>query len=97
MMEKFDKIFDLTGKTVVAVGGAGGIGGTVCLGLADFGANVVIVDLKEKDGRGVVKQIEERGGKGTYIGADCTKIDEIDNMVNQVLSTYGRIDINVNF
>ena len=97
MLEKFDKIFDLTGKTVVAVGGAGGIGGTVCLGLADFGASVVIVDLKEKDGRGVVKQIEERGGKGTYIGADCTKIDEIDNMVNQVLSTYGRIDINVNF
>jgi NAD(P)-dependent dehydrogenase (short-subunit alcohol dehydrogenase family) len=96
-MEKFDKIFDLTGKTVVAVGGAGGIGGTVCLGLADFGANVVVVDLKEEDGKKVVKQIEERGGKGTYIGTDCTKSEEIDKMVEQVLSKYGRVDVNVNF
>ena len=51
MMDRFDKIFDLTGKTVVAVGGVGGIGSTVCLGLADFGANVVIADLKEEDGK----------------------------------------------
>jgi NAD(P)-dependent dehydrogenase (short-subunit alcohol dehydrogenase family) len=97
MMERFDKIFDLKGKTVVAVGGGGGIGGTVCLGLADFGANVVVVDLKEEDGKKVVKQIEERGGKGTYIGADCTKPEEIDEMVGQVLSKHGRIDVNVNF
>ena len=64
MMERFDKLFDLTGKTVVAVGGVGGIGSTVCLGLADFGANVVIVDLKEEDGKKVVKHITERGGEG---------------------------------
>jgi len=97
MMERFDKIFDLTGKTVVAVGGVGGIGSTVCLGLADFGANVVIVDLKEEDGKKMVKHITERGGKATYIEADCTKTEEIDKMVNQVLSKYGRIDVNVNF
>jgi NAD(P)-dependent dehydrogenase (short-subunit alcohol dehydrogenase family) len=96
-MTNFYKIFDLTGKTVVAVGGAGGIGSTVCVGMADFGANVVVVDLKEEDLKKVEKQIESHGKRATSIVADCTKIEEIDKMVNKVLSKFGRIDVNVNF
>ncbi len=97
MMAGYRKLFDLTGKTVVAVGGAGGIGSTVCIGLADFGANVVIVDLKEEAAEKVLKEITDGGKKGTFIEADCTKTDKIDKMVDQVLSKYGKIDVNVNF
>jgi 2-dehydro-3-deoxy-D-gluconate 5-dehydrogenase len=90
-------LFDLTGKTVVAVGGAGGIGGGVCEALPDFGANLVIVDILENDAARILKRISDRGGKATFIRADCTKLEEIDRMVEMVLSQYGRIDVNVNF
>ena len=35
------KLFDLTGKTAVVVGGTSGIGLAMALGLADAGADVV--------------------------------------------------------
>ncbi len=56
-MTNYSKLFDLTGKKVVAVGGAGGIGSTVCKGLADFGADIAIVDLMEEEAKKVVKEI----------------------------------------
>jgi len=96
-MANFGKLFDLAGKTVVAVGGAGGIGGPVCVALTDFGANVVVVDILEEDAEKVMKGIADRGKKGLFIKADCTKIEEIDKMVEKVLSKYGRIDVDVNF
>ena len=96
-MTNFGKLFDLTGKTVVAVGGAGGIGGPVCVALTDFGANVVVVDVLEEDAEKVMKGIADRGKKGLFLKADCTKKEEIDKMVETVLSKYGRIDVNVNF
>jgi 2-dehydro-3-deoxy-D-gluconate 5-dehydrogenase len=90
-------LFDLTGKTVLAVGGAGGIGGGVCTALPDFGANLVIVDVVENDGEKIVKAIADRGKKATFIRADCTKVEEIDRVVETVLSRFGRIDVDVNF
>lgn len=92
-----NKVFDVAGKTVVAVGGAGGIGGTVCAALADLGAKVVIVDILEKDAEKIVKEASGRGRKAEFIRADCTKVEEIDRMVENVLSRHGRIDVNVNF
>lgn len=83
--------------TVLAVGGAGGIGGRVSAALPDFGANVVIVDVREKDAEKILKEIADRGKKATFIRADCTRVEEIDGVVEKVLSEHGRIDVDVNF
>jgi NAD(P)-dependent dehydrogenase (short-subunit alcohol dehydrogenase family) len=96
-MTNYSKLFDLTGKKVVAVGGAGGIGSTVCRGLADFGADIAIVDLMEEEAKKLVKEITDRGRQAIFINADCTKSGEIDKMVDQTLAKFGRIDVNVNF
>lgn len=42
------KLFDLTGKNAVVIGGAGGIGQAVAQGLAEAGANVAIASRKEE-------------------------------------------------
>ena len=45
----YKKLFDLTGKRAVVIGGGGGIGGAIAEGLAAVGAQVAIV------GRSVAK------------------------------------------
>ena len=42
------KLFDLTGKTAIVTGGAGGIGQACCEMLAAFGANVVVSDYNQR-------------------------------------------------
>ena len=44
----YAKLFDLTGKTAVVTGGVGILGKCFCSGLAEFGANVVVLDIDEK-------------------------------------------------
>jgi NAD(P)-dependent dehydrogenase (short-subunit alcohol dehydrogenase family) len=44
-------LFDLSGKVAIVTGGGNGIGAACCRMLADFGATVVIADLKVADKR----------------------------------------------
>ena len=44
-----DKLFSLEGKTAVITGGSGILGRGFCKVLAEYGANVAIVDLKQSD------------------------------------------------
>jgi 2-dehydro-3-deoxy-D-gluconate 5-dehydrogenase len=96
-MADYTRLFDLTGKTVLAVGGAGGIGATVSAALPDFGANVVIVDLPGANVDKTLKEIRDRVKRASFIEADCTRAGEIERVVGKVLSDHGRIDVNVNF
>ena len=60
MEEKFYKNkFSLEGKTAIVTGALGLLGKEFCKGLAEFGANVVVVDLDEKKA--------ERFFKGTLL------------------------------
>ena len=44
-MTEFKKLFDLSGRTAVITGGCGILGRRMSDGLAEFGANVAILDL----------------------------------------------------
>src|SRR5262245_9132251 len=56
-----NSLFDLSGKTAVVAGGTSGIGRTLALGLADAGADVVVVGRREDAVRDVAAAVEARG------------------------------------
>jgi len=44
-MDDYSRMFDLTGRRALVIGGASGIGRASCFGLSSFGAQVICGDL----------------------------------------------------
>lgn len=89
-------LFDLTGKTAVVTGGAGGIGKALALGLADSGADVVVTSRNLDNLEPVAQEVQSRGRKSMAISMEITNEKSVTAMVDTVLKTFPRIDILVN-
>jgi NAD(P)-dependent dehydrogenase (short-subunit alcohol dehydrogenase family) len=83
-------------RVAIVTGAGAGLGRSHALELARRGAKVVINDLGIGDAEAVAKEITDAGGEALAHGANVTKADEVQDMVDQALSRWGRIDILVN-
>ena len=87
----------LKGKNAIVTGGSRGIGKSIALELASKGANVVVNYTKSvESAEAVVKEIQAMGVLGMAIKANVSNSAEVENLVNEVLNTFGSIDILVN-
>lgn len=61
---------------------------------ARFGQKVVInyYPGAEEDAQATVNRLEELGGDGMAVPADCTKPDQIKKMFDAIMDHYGRVD-----
>ncbi len=93
------------GKVAIVTGAGNGLGRSHALELAKRGAKVVVNDLGgARDGSGasseasqeVVRLIEEHGGEAISHGANVANFDEVQDMVNQTMEKWGRVDILIN-
>jgi len=91
-----NNLFDLTGEVAIVTGGGKGIGKGLAKGLADYGAAVVILDIDEESGEKTAEEIKATGGKAAFKKVDVTKFSEVNNVVQEILKEYGKIDILVN-
>jgi gluconate 5-dehydrogenase len=90
-------MFKLDGKIAVVTGGAGGIGEALAMGLGIHGATVVVSSRNQEAIEKVAKQITEASGnEAIAIASDVTDEGSMQNMVDQVMKKYGKIDILVN-
>jgi 3-oxoacyl-[acyl-carrier protein] reductase len=96
---------ELTGKTALVTGGARGLGRKYALELADQGADVAIADIdlssyreyeQEKEGMeadSVEAEIEARGVDSLGITADVTDREQVADMIEEVVETFGSLDV----
>lgn len=91
-----NKIFDLSGKVAVIVGGAGDIGKAITYALSDAGASIVVTSRKLENLDKVAADIRSKGKKATAIASHMGKMEQIKALVDQIIGEYGRIDIVVN-
>ncbi len=87
-------LFDLTGKTAVITGGAGILGRHFCAGLAESGAAVAIVDLREEAAVDLAQDLGRRYGVRTMgIGCDVSMPESVKAMVGRVVHELDEIHI----
>src|SRR5512138_344315 len=87
----------LKGKTALVTGSTSGIGLDMARALAAQGANIVVNGFGAADAiRAVEKELQGRGVKTLYHGADMSKPAEIEAMFGAAEAAFGRVDILVN-
>lgn len=88
--------FSLSGRVAVVIGGTGELCGTMALGLAQAGAEVVLVGRNEAKAADRLAQIEAAGGTGWFHAADATRKADLIALRDAVIARSGRVDILVN-
>lgn len=87
----------LKGQTALVTGASRGIGRSIALALADLGANVAVNYAgSEAAAAQVVEEIRAKGVESVALKANVGQTAEADELIKQVLDTFGRIDILVN-
>lgn len=86
----------LQGKVAVVTGAAYGMGKAISILFAKEGAKVVVADINLEVAKGTVAEIEANGGVATAILANVEKEDDVQNMIDTAVNTYGTLDILVN-
>jgi NAD(P)-dependent dehydrogenase (short-subunit alcohol dehydrogenase family) len=83
-------------KVVIVTGGAAGIGRASAFMLAKEGAKVAVVDIDDKAGEQVVKDIQTRGGTAAYWHMDVSKSEEIRTVFAEINAKFEKINVLVN-
>lgn len=84
---------DLTGKVAVISGGVSGIGfGTANL-LAEFGAEVVLLDINGEQGEKAAQTIKDGGFRASFRKCDVTNDTNCREVIEGIDKEFGRIDI----
>lgn len=86
-----------TDQVAVVTGGARGLGRGIAHAFAEQGADVVVCDINEDGARTTARQLTARLGRTvTAIPADVSDPGDVDRLVEDVTSNFGRIDHLIN-
>jgi gluconate 5-dehydrogenase len=95
-MKLFD-LFRLNGKVALVTGGGRGIGKFIATGLAEAGADLILVSRKMKNLESTAQALAaEFGVQALPLACDMASPEAIDAMLKAALERFPRIDILVN-
>ena len=87
-LERYRRLFDLSGKTALVLGAASGIGKASAEALLALGARVICADI---DAAGVEATAAATGGKAHRV--DAGKSEDIRALAAAIKAEHGRLDV----
>lgn len=95
-MSRIKKQFDLAGKVAIITGASKGIGESIARGLAEFGAKVIVSSRKQDAVDAVAENFKADGLEATGIACHVGDKEQLKNLVEKTVATYGGVDILIN-
>lgn len=89
-------MFNIQGKKAIITGGTGVLGSVMAHGLAEAGADVVILGRRREAGDSLVAEIRNKKGRATFVQADVLNADELLRARGEIEKYFGDPDILVN-
>ena len=87
------KLFDLTGRVAIVSGGSMGLGLQMATGLAEMGANLALCARKKERCEQAAETLRANGVQALALACDVKEKASVEKVVEETLSTFGRIDI----
>lgn len=82
----------LEGKVILITGGSSGIGRAAALRCAADGAAVVVADVNTAAGQATVRDIQQNGGRASYVHTDVVDSRQVEALVAGTVQRYGKLD-----
>lgn len=95
-MSGIRKMFDLSGKKALVVGGSRGMGRSMCLALAEAGAEVMVTSRKVEACETVAREIRAVGGVAHAQGCHIGRWEALSDLADAAYAQMGRVDILIN-
>lgn len=95
-MVEFNKLFNLNDKLALVTGAGQNLGQAIARGLASQGCHVIIADIDPKKAKHTQESILAKGFEATTMVLDVTQPDQIDDCLQSIKNTFGRLDIAYN-
>jgi len=86
----------LNEKSIIVTGGGTGLGKSMATRFAELGANLVITSRRQEVIDKTAEELRELGGKVLAIACDVREPEQVNNMVDQTVNEFGKIDILLN-
>lgn len=83
----------LKDKVAIITGAGSGQGKASAKLFAKEGAKVVIAEWNEENGKQVEQEINDAGYEALFLKTDISNEENVQNVINQVVDRYGRIDV----
>ncbi len=80
------------GKVAIVTGASRGIGRAIAEVFGEHGMKVVCAARSVEQGQAVADEIVARGGEAIFVQTDCGDAEQIKQLVDQAVETYGRLD-----
>lgn len=93
-MSQYQKQFQ--DKSVLVTGASLGIGRAIALAFAKEGAKVMVSDVKEEEGHGLVKELKGLGTEAEFFLCDVSNAQEVKALVEQTVERFGSLDVACN-
>ncbi len=87
---------DMKDKVALITGASSGIGRATAEAFAAKGVKVVLAARREDELAALAKEIEERGGKASFVITDVSVAQDVERMAAHTIETFGRLDYAVN-
>ncbi|WHZ58339.1 SDR family oxidoreductase [Metabacillus hrfriensis] len=84
---------NLSGKVAIVTGASSGIGEAAAMKLAEQGAKIALLDIKEENAKKVKSAIEANNGEAIIVECDVSDAKRMESSYKKVISTWGQIDI----
>lgn len=83
-------------KVALVTGGSFGIGQATAIAFAQRGAKVIVADWMEDKDHETAKRVKAHGNDFLFVKCDVSKSNEVQHLMDKIMSTFGRLDFAFN-
>jgi len=86
----------LIGKKAIITGAGQGIGRGIALTMAREGGDIVVAEMNPDAGARTAREVADLGREALFFKVDVADREDVQGLVDRVLSAWGRVDVLVN-